>query len=278
MPKVSIITASYNYDKYIKETIDSVIAQTFQDWEMIIVDDGSKDNSVEVIKSYCQKDARVKFFQHENGENKGLAETLQTGIKNAQSEWIVFLESDDTIVPTYLAEKFDVIKKYPEVDFVFNDVNMFGETEIIKKYEKIYFHIIYPIINKIKYPSTMFGAFRKFESGYNMISTFSVVMLRKDLLTGIDFVSPVKAWLDWYIWLQIVGKKKYKFFYINKKLTNWRMHNNSYINDNKMVLDRNFIFFKIKKSIILSDFVSLLKVLYEIVLLLKKKFFNFGKI
>jgi glycosyltransferase involved in cell wall biosynthesis len=69
MPKISVITVSYNYENYIKETIESVINQTFQDWEMIIVDDGSKNNSVEVIKSYCEKDNRIKFFQHEHGVN-----------------------------------------------------------------------------------------------------------------------------------------------------------------------------------------------------------------
>ena len=84
MSKVTFITASYNYAKYIKETIESVINQTVQDWEMIIVDDGSTDNSVEVIKSYCEKDNRIKLYQHENGVNKGLAETIKLGIKLAK--------------------------------------------------------------------------------------------------------------------------------------------------------------------------------------------------
>lgn len=61
MPKVSIITASYNYEKYIRETIESVMSQTFQDWEMIIIDDGSTDNSVEVIKAYCKKNLELGF-------------------------------------------------------------------------------------------------------------------------------------------------------------------------------------------------------------------------
>ena len=224
IPKVSIITASYNYESFIKETVESVINQTFQDWEMIVVDDGSKDNSVEVIESYCQKDARIKLFQHDNGENKGLAETIKLGIQKAQSEWIVFLESDDTVTPDYLIEKFNIIGKYPNVDFIFNDVNMFGDKEIINKYKKIYFDIVCPVLNELEYPNNMFKAFRKFKSGYNMIPTFSAAMLKKDLLKDIDFNSPIKIWLDWYIWIQLVGKKKYQFFYINKKLTNWRMH------------------------------------------------------
>ena len=64
--KISIITTSYNYEEYIKETIESVLAQSYTNWEMIIIDDGSKDNSVNIIKKYCQKDKRIKLYQHQN--------------------------------------------------------------------------------------------------------------------------------------------------------------------------------------------------------------------
>ena len=120
MAKVSIVTASYNYENYIKETIESVLAQTFQDWEMIIVDDGSTDNSVNVIKEYCKRDSRIKLYNHENGMNRGLSATLQLGILKATSDWIAFLESDDTISPDYLERKLDIIEKYPSIHFIFN--------------------------------------------------------------------------------------------------------------------------------------------------------------
>lgn len=105
-PKVSIITASFNYENFIKETIESVLNQTFKDWEMIIVDDGSSDNSVNVIKEYCQKDSRIKLFTHPNNENRGLGETLKLGIKNSSADYLVFLESDDTISENYIGQKF----------------------------------------------------------------------------------------------------------------------------------------------------------------------------
>jgi len=94
--KISIITANYNYAQYIEEAINSVINQSYGDWELIIVDDGSSDNSVEIIKSYCEKDSRIRLFQHANGENKGLKETLLLGISHASGDWIAFLESDDS--------------------------------------------------------------------------------------------------------------------------------------------------------------------------------------
>ena len=133
--KFTIITASYNYENLIKETIESVLTQTYTNWEMIIVDDGSKDNSIEVIKEYCQKDARIKLYTHPKNQNKGLIETIKLGIQKTNTDWIVFLESDDTITPNYLEKKLKVIKENPEVKFIFNDVNLFGNEERIKQFQ-----------------------------------------------------------------------------------------------------------------------------------------------
>ena len=80
--KISIIMASYNYADIIGEAIESVINQTYTDWELIIVDDGSKDDSVEVIKKYLT-DTRIKLFVNE--ENLGLAKTVQKGVEIASS-------------------------------------------------------------------------------------------------------------------------------------------------------------------------------------------------
>ena len=112
---ISIVTASYNYEDYIKETIESVIAQSYQNWELIIVDDGSKDNSINVINEYCQKDSRIKLYTHENNSNKGLAQTLQYGIKLSSGKYVAFLESDDTITPDCLEKKANVISENPIV-------------------------------------------------------------------------------------------------------------------------------------------------------------------
>lgn len=73
---VSIIIPSFNYEKYITQTIESVINQTYTNWELIIVDDGSKDNSKEIIKDYCAKDNRIRLYTHENNQNLGLKKLL----------------------------------------------------------------------------------------------------------------------------------------------------------------------------------------------------------
>lgn len=104
--KVSVVTASYNYQDYIKEAIQSVLNQTYKDLELIIVDDCSTDNSVQVINSY--KDDRIKLFVNE--KNLGLQKTVKRGIENASGEWIVFLESDDILKPDNIEKRSELLK------------------------------------------------------------------------------------------------------------------------------------------------------------------------
>lgn len=220
LPKVSIITASYNYEDLIQEAIQSVINQTYQNWEMIIVDDGSKDNSVEVIKQYCEKDERIKLFTHENNENKGLIKTLQLGIEKANGEYVVFLESDDSITENYIDEKLEIFSKYPNVGLVYNNINFFGN-------EKYFCNKALRKINnyweKHYYPHKIYEQF--YLGQY--ILTFSCVMLKKDLLKNLNFDSPKPAWVDLWLYAQISSKTE--FYYLKNKLTNWRRHDMSYL-------------------------------------------------
>ena len=226
MPKVSIITASYNYAKYIGKTIESVINQTFSDWEMLVVDDGSKDNSVDVINEYVQKDNRVKLLTHYNNENKGLVETLKSGISNAQGEYIVFLESDDYIREDYLEKKLKTFEKYTDVGFVYNDIKTFGAEQTLKR--KLYFWLINHHWKTHNYPHDIS------EMLYlrNYVPTFSCVMLKKELLSNLNWESPDKACIDLWLWAQI--SQKTKFYYIQDKITFWRLHNDSYLNTSRV--------------------------------------------
>ena len=128
--KISVVITSYNYEKYIKETIQSVLNQTYKDWELIIVDDCSSDNSVDVIKSF--NDSRIRLYINE--ENLGLAKTLKLGIEKATGDWIVFLESDDLINPDYITRKIQVIKNNNNISLVFNDCNFFGESSRVNDF------------------------------------------------------------------------------------------------------------------------------------------------
>ena len=103
---VSIITPSYNCAEYIGDTIESVIAQTYTNWEMIIADDCSTDNSLEVIHSYMEKDKRIKCYKLPH--NSGAAMARNEAMKNAQGQYMAFLDSDDV----WLSEKLEKQLKF----------------------------------------------------------------------------------------------------------------------------------------------------------------------
>ena len=115
MPKFSIIIPVYNVEEYIKECLDSVMDQTFKDYEVIVVNDGTKDKSMNIVKRY-----KVKTY---NQENSGLSVARNTGAKHAKGEYIIFLDSDDTI------EK-DLLSKLNEATFDKPDVIRFQIQEM----------------------------------------------------------------------------------------------------------------------------------------------------
>ena len=100
MAQVSIITPTYNCAKFIAQTIESVLAQSYTDWEMIISDDCSTDNTQEVIRPYLEADSRIKYISNE--KNSGAAITRNNALKVAQGRWIAFLDSDDLWQPEKL--------------------------------------------------------------------------------------------------------------------------------------------------------------------------------
>ena len=123
--RVSVIIATYNFGKYLPETMESVFRQTFQDWELIVVDDGSTDKTSEIVRPYLSN-KRVRYIFH---RNKGLPAARNTGIKASSGEYIQFLDADDLIH----AEKLEVQSRYfghkKDVDVVFSDYALFKDEE-----------------------------------------------------------------------------------------------------------------------------------------------------
>ncbi len=109
MPLVSIITPTYNRKHTISRAIESVKRQTYTNWEMIIVDDGSKDETEQIVRQYAEKDNRIKFLS--NGVNKGPSVARNTGIKNSQGEIIAFLDSDDEWMEHHLYDSVQALQE-----------------------------------------------------------------------------------------------------------------------------------------------------------------------
>lgn len=110
-PKISVIVPVYKVEKYLPECIESVLAQTFTDFEFILVDDGSPDNSGKICDDYAARDSRIRVFHKENG---GVSSARNLGVRQARSEYIAFLDSDDWWKPEFLEKMFALAQKYPQ--------------------------------------------------------------------------------------------------------------------------------------------------------------------
>ena len=211
-PKVSIIVASYNCQDYIREALDSLIAQTYKNCEIIIVDDGSTDGTLKIVRQYVKNHKNISLYRHVNAKKLGFPVTLKLGIEKANGEYIAFCESNDCWTPDYLEEKVKVINRYKNTNIIVNDVQCFGrKSEICESY-----------LNKgIRSLAKNVVKVNVLNQTYKIIPTFSAIMFKKSILEKCDFNTPVTAWLDWWICRQILIKNK--LFYINKPLTMWRL-------------------------------------------------------
>ena len=113
-PKISIIVPIYNVENYLSRCIDSILSQSFTDFELILVDDGSLDNCGKVCDEYALKDCRVRVFHKSNG---GVSSARNLGLDNASGEWIAFVDPDDYVDNDYLYELFSSVMEY-DSDFV----------------------------------------------------------------------------------------------------------------------------------------------------------------
>jgi glycosyltransferase involved in cell wall biosynthesis len=123
---ISIILCTYNRAKLLSNAIRSVIKQTEQDWELIIIDDGSNDNTYNIVKQFLRYDSRIVYFYH---SNQGLAKARNRGLAIANGEFICFVDSDDELAPAHLEKRLRYLKRYPSVDFIHGGTKLIGAKE-----------------------------------------------------------------------------------------------------------------------------------------------------
>ncbi|MFR7519988.1 MAG: glycosyltransferase family 2 protein [Mediterraneibacter faecis] len=106
---ISVIIPLYNAEKYLKNCITSVVGQTYRNLEIILVDDGSNDNSLSICEKFALQDNRIKVFHQNNG---GVASARNKGLSEASGEFIAWVDSDDSIEPEYIEKLYDAVKEY----------------------------------------------------------------------------------------------------------------------------------------------------------------------
>ncbi|MGP8214410.1 MAG: glycosyltransferase family 2 protein [Bacteroidia bacterium] len=122
-PLVSVIVPCFNNGEYLAETLDSILGQTYSDWECIIIDDGSTDDSHNVAEKYVQKDTRFKYIYQ---ENKGVSNARNNAIRNSTGKYILPLDGDDKISPGYLKEAIEILESDKSIKLVYCKAETFG--------------------------------------------------------------------------------------------------------------------------------------------------------
>ena len=128
MDKISVIIPVYNVQDYLEECVNSILAQTYTNLEIILVDDGSKDNSGQLCDAFSKRDSRVKVIHKENG---GVSTARNAGIESATGEYIAFVDADDYIAPDMYSRLMNLLK-YFGADFCFSNRTMNQGEPLIK--------------------------------------------------------------------------------------------------------------------------------------------------
>ena len=141
MPKVSIVIPCYNQGQYLDEAVNSVLNQTYQDFEIIIVNDGSRDDTELVALNLSKKDTRILYYYKNNG---GLSSARNFGYEKSNGDYIQFLVSDYTIYPDKLKKQIDIFENDKTIDICYTNYILF-DVENGKVLDKTLMHIIHNI-------------------------------------------------------------------------------------------------------------------------------------
>ncbi|MCC9137341.1 glycosyltransferase family 2 protein [Pontibacter silvestris] len=223
LPLVSVIMPAYNAGKYIAESIKSVVLQTYVNWELIVIDDGSTDNTASLVKGFVRSDCRIKYLYQENGKQ---GKARNTGISAAKGKYIAFIDSDDL----WLSEKLEIqIKCFSksEADLIFSDTYIFRNEFLIENTK------VLQTKNGVYYGEEGAIAFIK----RNRIPTLTAICKKKviDKVGGFTEKKNIQNAEDYHLWLKIL-LHGYKIEGIDYVLAAYRDRSDSVSDENKLNL------------------------------------------
>ncbi|MHC4267811.1 MAG: glycosyltransferase family 2 protein [Planctomycetota bacterium] len=240
VPCVSIIVAIYNHSQCLKNAFDSILNQTFRDYEIILIDDGSTDGSYEIAKELREKHSdNVFLISHDNHQNKGIAATYQLGFSHAKGKYLAFLEPDDIWSDKYLESKVKILNTYPDVGVVFSASKPVGET----------YYIVYMKF-RLFYLKTTFKRGRPFCNfaellHHQNISCFSAFVTRNNLVKSTITPSQHIFAYDWLV-LTMLSKRSL-FYYDTTSIVYWNVSSKgaTYRKGSKGLVDSRFEAYKV---------------------------------
>lgn len=236
---VTVIVPAYNYANFIGECLDSVLSQTFKSWECIVIDNGSTDNTQEIVKSYSNKDGRIKYH-YTNQKGVSLARNLAVSL--SQGTYLLPLDADDKIDPTYLEKAVNIMNQNPEISLVYCNAILFGSVN--KKW----------ILPDFNYKAMLIEN-----------SIFCSALIKKNEFLAVNGynVNMVEGFEDWDFWIKYLANNK-KVYKLNDILFYYRIKQhsrNSVLDTEKQLRLRTQIYHNHKD--IYHQFFSIPELIYQ---------------
>ncbi len=212
-PSLSVIMPCYNQSKYLGEAIEGVIGQTHKNLEVIIVDDFSTDNSVEIIEKYRKMDGRIRSIYHSS--NLGVSKSRNDAISLAAGKYIAFCDADDIWERNKIGIQLETLERESGYDVVYSDSIIINEDGVPTgdRFSSKY--------NRRRHTGNIFG----YLCLTNFINTPTVVLRRRCINSHLYFNETFKYLEDWIFWLRLASE--YMFFYIDEPLARYRVHSRS---------------------------------------------------
>jgi hypothetical protein len=195
MTRVSIIIPVYNQARFLPDTIESVLAQTHADWECIVVDDGSTDDSADVARRFSEGDARIRVIRQENA---GPSAARNRAFPLASGTYVQFLDADDKLAPDKLAVQSRYLDEHPEIDLVYGPCTFFRTEEPGKVLYSLHGHLSRSMQQKV------YGAAEALEKlqEFNITPSAAVLFRRGVIERAGELVDGARGSEDWDFWLR----------------------------------------------------------------------------
>ena len=236
MPLLTVLMPVYNEEKFLAESINSILSQTYIYFELLILDDGSTDNSLKIIKAYAKEDKRIKILV--NNKNQKTAKSRNILLKKATTEFIAWMDADDISSPHWLQNQMDFLKQNPKIDVVSCHWDFFGDREFILKR---------PLLDS------------QIKSVFLLDCTFgtggSMIKMKKIRANKIFFNEQLESTEDYDYWVKNLSVLS--FATVNKILYRYRIHNAQESETNKekqkqihlLIVQKHLLKFNIKANL-----------------------------
>lgn len=219
-PLITVIVPCYNQSEFLEEALQSVVSQSYQNWECIVVDDGSTDDTESIASNWLARDERFIYIKKENG---GLSTARNVGLNLAKGDWIQFLDSDDYIHPDKLESSINVVNSQEMVEIVVSNFGMF-----ISNHKNASPAFCKLDQKNLTLEEILFG----WDARFNI--PIHCGFFKRSLFVEKLFVEKLKAKEDWVMWIKLFQNKK-KAIYIDEVYALYR------INPKSMTTDRFFV-------------------------------------